>query len=588
MQRLVPKGSRKMAFAISLPMMTAILVACSGSGGESDTPATSLPQLSAATSANLSGTCADLMVRISSLPNTSITAVSTIATGSLTLAGQSIDEHCRITGSMHNRVSPVDGQNYAIGFEMRLPKSWNGRFYHQGNGGLDGSVVTAQGALGGGPTTSALKQGFAVLSSNAGHPTPTPFFGHDPQARLDYGYQAVGKLTPMARSVINAAYGKNPDRSYFGGCSNGGRHAMVTASRYANDYDGILAGAPGYNLPKAAVANIAGAQLYASNITSATVTSFTDLATAFTDTERRLVSNAILGKCDALDGVSDGLIQDTTACQAAFDLNRDVPSCSGARDGTCLSASQKAAIGKIFSGPTTSGGSLIYSSFPWDSGISGGSSATNSGVAFWEFFAPLNLDSGAVSMVFSTPPVTTTGFNGLNYTLGANIDSLNGQINATNTTYTESAMSFMTPPNITQLVTLKSRGAKIMVYHGVGDAIFSVNDTEAWIKGLNANHGGDAGNFARLFRVPGMGHCSGGPSTDQFDMLSSLVAWVEQGVAPEKVMATARGVGNTGGANADVPATWSPSRTRPLCAYPKVARYKGSGDIEDGNNFACQ
>jgi len=162
------------------------------------------------------------------------------------------------------------------------------------------------------------------------------------------------------------------------------------------------------------------------------------------------------------------------------------------------------------------------------------------------------------------------------------------QINASNSTYTESGMSFMTPPNPTDLSAVKNRGAKVMVYHGVSDPIFSVNDTVALIDGLNAANGGDATNFARLFRVPGMNHCSGGPATDQFDMITPLVAWVEQGQAPDQVVATARGAGNAGGVNADVPSTWSATRTRPLCVYPKVARYKGTGDIESAANFICQ
>ena len=591
MNNLIIQSPTHKAFALGLAIVVAALAACGGSDG----PTTSVPQLAPASAGVVSGTCADVATRITSLPNTSITAVTTVATGGLTLASGtvSIDEHCRVQGSMFTRVSPVDGQTYAIGFEMRLPKNWNGRFFHQGNGGLDGSVGTAQGNFGGGAVTNALKQGFAVLSSDAGHngaQNANAMFGLDPQARADYGYAAVGKLTPMAKSVINAAYGKNPDRSYFGGCSNGGRHAMVAASRYPTDYDGYLAGAPGYNLPKAAVANIAGALLYASNITTATVTSAADLATAMTDTERKLVASSVLAQCDALDGAADGLIQDTNACQAAFDINRDVRTCTGARDGTCLTAGQKTTLSKIFTGATTSSGALIYSSFPWDSGYSGGSAGATpmSGAASWEFDAPFSRDASAVAMIFNTPPGTPTGFNGFNFVLGANIDTLTLGTTATSGVYTESAMSFMAPPNPTQLGTLRNRGAKIMAYHGVGDAIFSVNDTEAWIKGLNTNNSGDASNFARLFRVPGMGHCSGGPSTDQFDMLTPLVAWVERGIAPESIIATARGAGNAGGVNADVPAAWSTSRTRPLCAYPKVARYKGSGSIEDAANFSCQ
>ncbi len=149
-------------------------------------------------------------------------------------------------------------------------------------------------------------------------------------------------------------------------------------------------------------------------------------------------------------------------------------------------------------------------------------------------------------------------------------------------------MSFMTPPNPSELSTLKNRGAKMMVYHGVSDAIFSVNDTKTWYDNLQAANGGDASDFARFYRVPGMGHCSGGPATDQFDMLSQLVQWVEQGIAPERVVASARGPGNAGGVNAEVPIDWSASRTRPLCPYPKVARLRSGGNVESAESFDCQ
>ena len=147
---------------------------------------------------------------------------------------------------------------------MRLPTDWNGRFFYQGNGGVDGYVAPAYGnILGGGPTSNGLLKGFAVISSDAGHPTRSADFGVDPQARLDYGYNAVAELTPMAKRLIKTYYGKRPDTSYIVGTSNGGRHAMVAASRYADQYDGFLAGSPGFNLPQAAVAQLWGVQQYA-------------------------------------------------------------------------------------------------------------------------------------------------------------------------------------------------------------------------------------------------------------------------------------------------------------------------------------
>lgn len=536
--------------------------------------------MGAASPGSFQGECATLAERLGGLANTRITATTLVPEGGLSVGGQPVAAHCRVTGLMHERVSAVDGNSYAIGFEMRLPLDWNGRFFYQANGGLDGSVATAVGGLGGGPLTHALKQGFAVISSDAGHAGNLgPFFGLDPQARLDYGYQAVGKLTPMAKALIAAAYGRGPDRSYIGGCSNGGRHVLVAASRYGDQYDGFLAGAPGYNLPKAAVANIFGAQQYAKVATDPA-----DLSTAFTAAERQSVSAAVLAKCDALDGASDGLIQDVQACQKAFNFRRDVPTCqAGVRDGSCLTKAQKAAIEPIFKGATTSTGAAVYRSFPFDAGHG------TAGVASWEFSAPATRDAGAVGFVFKTPPEQMATFNGVTFSLTASIDTLVAQIHATDATYTESGMAFMTPPNPHDMSTVKNRGGKIMVYHGVSDPIFSYDDTVAWYKGLRGTHGAAAtSRFARLFAVPGMGHCSGGPATDQFDMISPLVAWVERGKAPGQVPAQARGAGNAGGVNTDLPAGWAADRSRPLCAFPKVARYDGSGSLESAGSFSCQ
>jgi feruloyl esterase len=162
------------------------------------------------------------------------------------------------------------------------------------------------------------------------------------------------------------------------------------------------------------------------------------------------------------------------------------------------------------------------------------------------------------------------------------------RVGATSATYPQSALSFMLPPDPANLAKLKNRGAKLLVYHGTSDPIFSSDDTTAWYEALRTANGGDASNFARFFRIPGMNHCAGGPATDQFDALTPLVNWVEKGQAPDSMQASARGAGNAGGVNADVPSTWSAARTRPLCAYPKVAKYKGSGDVEQAANFSCQ
>ncbi len=531
--------------------------------------------------------CSTLTTTLS-YPDTVFTSSTSIAAGTLTLAGQPIPAHCRLLGKMHERTSPVDGKTYSIGFEMRLPLDWNGRYFYQANGGIDGSVATATGnTSGGGPLTSALLQRFAVISSDAGHNgAQNPTFGIDPQARLDYGYQAVGKLTPMAKAVIQSAYGRAPDYSYIGGCSNGGRHTMVAAARYADEYDGYLVGSPGFNLPQAAVASIYGAQQYA---TVATIlpSGLPDLASAFTAAERRLVSAKVLERCDALDGLADGIVQNVAACQKAFDLARDVPTCPGARDGTCLSAAQKTMVANIFAGPKDRDGRPIYSTFPYDAGHGA------NGTAFWEFTAPLVLDSGAVGFVFGTPPADPASFNGPLFTLNSDIDVLNDSIYEENRLYAEAGMSFMTPPKATHLQRLWQRGSRMIVYHGVSDPIFSVDDTTEWFNRVtprgqhSKGRGPSPDAFVRLFHVPGMNHCSGGPATDQFDLLSALVTWVEGGEAPERVVAKARGAGNPGGVNTELPAGWAPDRTRPLCSYPGVATYQG-GNPERAESFSCK
>lgn len=567
--------SRRISRRVHAIALSSLLGAAPGSAQ----PA-AVSRLTPASPATLTSACDTLPLRFANLANTTISSVTRIADGTV-VGGVASPEHCRILGEMFRRTSPVDGQSYAIGFELRLPTKWNGRFYYQANGGMDGNVSEATGALGGGPVTGALAQGFAVLSSDAGHSTVTnkgSAFGLDPQARLDYGYQAVAKLTPMAKNAIRLAYGKAPDRSYFGGCSNGGRHTLVAAARYADLYDGFLAGAPGYNLPEAAVANIFGGQQYLRISNDPTSLTPQNLQTAWTAEERTLVSNAVVAACDALDGAADGMVHDTDGCQKRFDLKVAVPTCTGARNGTCLTTAQKDVIASIFAGPTTKAGRPVYATFPYDSGHG------TRGTAMWEFNGPLQLDAGAVAQIFKVPPMpaTSTPADLTTWVMTTAIDTMVEQINATSATYTESAMSFMTPPRASDVSAVKRRGGRILVYHGVSDPIFSVDDTKAWYDAVRAANGGDASDFARFYRIPGMGHCAGGPATDQFDLLSALVAWVEQGKTPDDVIASARA------GNSDLPPTWSPTRTRPLCAYPSVARYSGSGDVESAGSFRCR
>lgn len=495
--------------------------------------------------------------------NTTIDAVEEVAAGELAHRGNPIEAHCLVTGRMNERVSDVDGETYAIGFEMRLPQDWSGQYFYQANGGMDGSVVPALGAVGG--SESALQLGMAVISSDAGHTgEQNPTFGLDPQARLDYGYQAVGTLTPMAKQLIEDAYGEAPAYSYFGGGSNGGRHTMVAASRYAEDYDGFLAIAPGFNLPQAATAQLWGAQQW---ITVATDDS--DLNSALTADERGLIAEAILEQCDDLDGLADGMVQSLADCQEVFSVSEHVPTCEADRDGTCLTEEQKAVVTTVFAGAATSSGDSIYAPFPYDPGL------VEPGWGFWKFTAPVALDSAAVGYVFSSPPYAPELPQLPGFAFSVDIDDANDSIYATDGTYQQSSMEFMTPPDLTYQ-DLAEQGGKMIVMHGASDGVFSMQDTADWYAGLE----GAAADSIRYFEVPGMGHVTGGPATDQHDSLAALISWVEGESRPEQLRAW------VDPENASLPADWSTERSRPLCAYPEVAYYV-DGDVESADSFSC-
>jgi len=595
------KNQARTAIGLAIAGCFAVtLSGCLGSGGGDDGTAPvaqGLPKLSEAKSGTLVS-CTDLAAKFK-FANTTIVSATLVPAGGLkptdipdsygSAATTSYPEHCLIKGEMNRRTSTVDGQSYAIGFEMRLPKDWNGRFFYQANGGTDGSVVTAHGAVGTGaaPKANGLTKGFAVISSDAGHYSATgdSFFGLDPQARLDYGYMAAGSLTPMAKSLIQTAYGRGPDRSYFAGCSNGGRHTMVAMTRLATEYDGFVAGNPGFHLPQAAVEQLWKGQQYA-KIATDMIASGPDaglplISSAINPAERALVSKSILAKCDALDGAEDGIAADPVACQSAFDVNRDVPTCAAGapRDGTCLSGAQKSTLATIFVG------SGNYMPFFKDPGI------VSSNWALWQFTANTDRDPATVNFIFRTPPaytkdqyLATTPTKAM---LATDIATAFKEIFATNSTYTQSAMQFMSPLNESDLSALRARGAKAIVYHGSSDGVFSPVDTVNWYDNLKDGTPGTRDEYARLFLVPGMNHCAGGPTTDQFDMIDTIVNWVEKGQAPDQVVANVRGAG-ANKVNTEVPATWNPARTRPLCPYPKVAKYNGTGDIDSASSFTCK
>jgi feruloyl esterase len=418
----------------------------------------------------------------------------------------------------------------------------------------------------------------------------------------------VAELTPRAKKLIKTYYGKRPDTSYIVGSSNGGRHAMVAASRYADQYDGFLAGAPGFNLPKAAVAQLWGVQQYGTISEFGTElppgevgfcgprvppfpTDRPDLTTSFSPADTALVAKAILGECDDLDGAEDGWVGNPVACQEAFNFIEDIPTCKSTNDTDCLTYGQKSVLARVHAGATNSYGEPLYANFLWDPGILASSWRT------WKFCNSISSrDPEAVGYIFTTPPhyplvLQEYGTSYLEYALnwngtGFDVDRDAPKIYDTDGIYTEAAMSFMTPPD-RLMRQLYAKKGKLIVFHGAADPVFSVADTINWYDELSERYKKRTKDFARLFIVPGMSHSNGGPACDQFDLVEALVDWVEKGIEPDAVTATARG-----GDNGEVPLTWYPNRTRPLCAYPSVPVFNGDTNditqVEDASYWTCE
>jgi pimeloyl-ACP methyl ester carboxylesterase len=485
--------------------------------------------------------------------------------------------HCLVRGKINERTG-IDGKPYAIGYEVRLPLNWNGKFVFQGGGGVDGVLRPALGLQGAGvPLPNAISHGYASASTDAGHleepgPLGPYLFGLDPQARADKGYNSIPKTNAAARAIMRHVYGKSPERAYFVGCSNGGRQAMAATQRYPHMFDGVVAGAPAYRVPLAAIDGMGHTRAFL-KVAPKDEQGRPDLGSSFSMAELGLIATAINDKCDGADGLKDGMVNAVKAC--TFDPA--VLTCKPGQNSACLPAEKVTALKQVYDGTRDSRGKIIYSSWPYDPGLA------HPGWTAWKIGSPkvwplnarnITLIPGSLAYDFSVPPQKPTDM--LAYTLGFDFDKDTAKVMKGDGVF-ESGMEFEAATS-TNLTKFKDRGGKMILYHGMSDPIFSATDTMAYQDQLNARYGKEAASFSRLFLVPGMGHCAGGPATDQFDVLTALDTWVEKGEAPKTIIATAR-------TQPGVP--W-PGRTRPLCAYPSVATYKGSGDTEVAASFECR
>ena len=556
----------------------AALIACGGS--ESATaiaPGDAAAACAAMTTANLS----------SAFP----VARTSIKSNVFQAATATVPEHCQVDGHINPRTG-IDGQAYAINFRLRLPTAWNERFYMQGGGGTNGILIDPE---------AMLSQGYATIGTDSGHDNAvdnnpnaggTGSFGVDPQARIDFAYNAYDQVAQTGKALVRIYFGRAQRYSYFQGCSEGGREGMLMSQRFPWHFDGIVAGDPVIDLPLGPLAGIYTTQLFAGLATRSGLTLANGqpaIGKAYADKDLMLVRNAVLGACDALDGLADGIIDNLPACtQPLVHARLLAVQCAGAKNDSCLSADQVATMEKAFDGAVNSRGDRLYSDWPWDAGFT----ATSDGATYaqnwraWWLGSAASATNNAVKLNYvsaiavtysSAPRLPFTAADVLPFSLAYNFDTDVARIYSTSPTYAQ-ASSDLYFTKQTDLSKFRDRGGKLMVYHGGSDSSISVNATLRWYNAMNSAMGGNAHGFARMFVVPGMNHCNGGPATDKFDMLPQLVEWVEQGKAPESVMASAT-----------TPAYFNAAaRTRPLCPYPRQSRYKGTGDVNDAANFSCQ
>jgi tannase/feruloyl esterase len=463
----------------------------------------------------------------------SITAVEIVA------VAEGVPEHCRVTGT----IAPE------IHFEVNLPAAWNRRFYMSGNGGFAGEVsdIPPRAAV----RAAALRQGFVTATTNTGHDATKEAlasFARDPQKVTDYAFRAVHLVALTAKGIATRYYDRPVAYSYWDGCSTGGRQALISAQRFPGDFDGIVAGAPVLNFVDTNVTGLWNARAVADG--------------PLTLDTLKVAADVVYAKC----GGADGVIDDPRRC--SFDPTRDLPKCAGASGSGCVTESQARALKQIYGGVVKDGkpyfpgqpvGAEKAGSSPfgepralsgWDRWLIGRDGGPSLQLAFGESFMRY--------MAFGKPDPsydwTTFDFDKDPDRMG----DIRRLLNATD-------------PDLSRF---RSRGGKLLMYFGWADAALTPFMAIDYYEKALATNGPDTRDFFRFFLVPGMFHCRGGIGTDRFDAMTAVINWVEGGTAPDSIPAARVEQDRV-------------KRTRPLCPYPRVARYKGSGSIDDGANFAC-
>lgn len=431
-----------------------------------------------------------------------------------------------------------------IHFEVWLPEKWNGRLQSVGGGGLAGVISYSAMAL-------AAEDGYATASTDTGHVASDSKWLSDQGRQEDYGYRAIHEMTLKAKAIIEARYGKEQAYAYFNGCSTGGRQGFMEAQRFPDDYDGIISGAPVFNFT-----HLHMGQLWSYQARMKTP------GANLTKADFNLLMKGALAACDMNDGVKDGIITDPRTCH----FDPVALECKGDQVKDCLSPEQVATARKIYAGaknPRT--GAQVYPGL-----MPGGEGAqpNNPGWSMIMGDKPFFLDTAVLGgMGFENP-----NFNLMDFDFDKDVTTIDDKL-----MWVLNAVS----PDLREF---EAHGGKQIIYHGWSDPGVMPLETVHFYDRLQRFRAQAEGSkdplkdtraHERLFMVPGMGHCRGGVGPDHFDMMSALVAWVEQDKAPERILASHMEDGKV-------------TMTRPLCAHPQVATYKGKGDPNKAENFVCK
>ncbi len=472
-----------------------------------------------------SSTCARLTELI--IPNTQITFAQVVP------ASDYLPEYCNVDGV----ISP------AVGFEVRLPTDWNQKLYFVGDGGFAGYIE--------GDTSNGLLRGYATASTDTGHEADSldaSWALNNRPAEIDYGYRGVHVTVGVARTIIAAYYGQGPRLSYFDGCSNGGRQGLKEAQEYPGDFDGIADGAPALDFT--------GTLGLGANWNMQALHSTPDSSVLPVE-KVPVIGAAVLASCDAVDGLVDGLIDDPRRCSFEPDILR----CLGRDAPDCLTGRQLHALKQIYAGPTDSSGMQLFPGLPV-----GGETVE------WDIWLINTPDSTALAFTFQDQFLRYLAFK---------VDDPNFNWATFNFDTDPQRLQFMarilnaTSPDLSGF---RNAGGKLLLYQGWSDPIIPATRTIDYYQDVQRKLGlslKKTKQFARLFLAPGMSHCGGGSGPFAFDYFTALEGWVEHGIAPDSMVA----YHFDDDGNVD--------RTRPLCAYPQVARYIGTGSIDDAASFRC-